>query len=235
MEKAKDDRFLVIPPYSEKKERVESKLLGFRGVSRSSGKSLAGSQLPRSLNVTVTCSHTFRFYTTGALNAYAVTLRNLFGICGAVCSVVNSTLASIAGSVKLGYIDVYTAVANGSADNPLITWAEQLTGYGKDVAVTTSVPAGVTNSGGRLRFRPPRSAPSSKWLNADYVATTPFLYVTAIAGSVIDVNISWTLQNAYGGLGLAGHTTAVVGTFYYEYLDAPSNNVCKPVGLPSTI
>jgi hypothetical protein len=165
--------------------------------------------------------------------SYSVTVADLAGACGGICSVVNTTVQPWASSIRLKQVTMYPASVSGSADVDNLVWSNGLTAFVKDEVKDTTIPTGITVPQ-RLTFRP-----TAKSLLADWIATNgasgALFVLTANAGSVVDVHIDYTLT-----AGLAEPATihlsaaTALGAIVYLALDGAASNEITPVGLPTT-
>ncbi len=184
---------------------------------------------PPQFSSNVVNRHTFRFIATQS-PASGITANNLLAAVGNICHVANSAVMSIAGSAKLHRISIYTPpAAVGSASTCSVTW---LSGQAdspsllevSDSSVSTAQPAHITTV-------PPKESGASFWFTSS--ATALFSMISP-AGSIVDVDISYVL-NDIGSAGVA--TTVAVGSLgvmYWLALDGPTNNRLVPVSLFTT-
>lgn len=218
----------------ERKVALTSRRSGVRNVRRGKGgnKGQRGAlRLPPELQVSVIIGHTFRFRNSSAIVGQSVTVGQLIGICGVIGTVTNTTVASIASSVKLRHIAIWPSEDTSTAHNPEISFA---TNYGttSDRSVSKSLPLGISVTGA-FTARPKADTLAALWQNSSASSSTLLTLYDIPAGSVIDVSVTFVLRNSQNGLSYSV-ATAVLGTMYYLYLDATGTHVIQPVGLPNT-
>jgi hypothetical protein len=160
-----------------------------------------------------------------------VTVADLAGACGGICSVVNSTVQPWASSIRLKQVTMFPASVSGSADVDNIVWSNGLTSFVKDEVKDTTIPTGITVPQ-RLTFRPP-----GKSLLADWIATNggsgALFVITANTGTVVDVAIDYTLTAGLAEPPTIHLTAVVLGAVVYLALDGAASNNITPVGLPT--
>jgi hypothetical protein len=244
--KAKDAKMQAQPVPSESLlgngMSLTSRRSGLRRIVRAKGRkgkkgkargSTRTPSLPPELEITPILGHTFRFRNTADVVSQSFTVGNLIGICGGIGSIVNSTVASIASSVKLRRVTIWpsTEAESGTDHNPEISF---VTAYGttSDRSFNKSVPGGLTVSA-PLTAKPKSDTLASMWQNSSASSSTLFYIYDLPKNSVIDVDVSFCLRNAQGGLNFTV-TTAVLGASYYLYLDGSSTHIFQPVALPNT-
>lgn len=187
-------------------------------------------RLPPELNATPVVGHVFRFQNTADITTVSITVGNLIGICGTIGTVTNTTVASVASSIKLRRIDCWPGISTGE-HNPEISMA---TNYGttSDRSTTKTIPLGVTVSGA-FSVRPKRDSLAALWQNSSTTSSTLFTIYDLPKGSVVDVHLTFCMRNSQNGVSYTV-ATAVIGTMYYMYLDGPSTHLFTPVALPNT-
>jgi len=208
------------------------RLLGIPGThtvvkSRKSGGSMV---LPPSLESTPRVVHTFRFQATSS-SAANVTVDDIIGALGCVCSVTNSVVRSIASSFRIRSITIWPAsVSTALPVAANVTWSAAASVNEPDSQESRLMPEGVTITGG-MKFIPPPKSLGSFWWNGSSSGT--LFYIQSPTGSVVDVALDFTLHNT---LTQESYTvaTATLGYMYYLALDGPSTNIYTPVNLPTT-
>jgi hypothetical protein len=177
-------------------------------------------------------TQTMRFSASSATGNLGVSRGDLLNML--VLGVSTSTGYSILECIKLNYMDIYLPPASATnSTNMVLTWLSTL-GQNKVVALTTlgtALPAYV-------RVRPPKDSFAGLWSSnqtttGGYNTENLFSFATA-TGMVVDVNVSFCLQNQYG----AAYTPLVqtstraisAGVLYTAALDGTSSNVLTPIG-----
>lgn len=184
---------------------------------------------PRQFYSNVELKHTFRF---SASSAFQQTVTPIFlaAAAGAICSVTNSTLKTIAGSVKVNFIEVWSPPPSqgaattcsvdfaGSANNPNREYS--------DTSVSVTRPAHVL-------CNPPTQSLCSFWQQASNT-TSDLFTIAGGAGAIIDVGLSIVLADGDAEPSSVTVTTATLGNVYYLALDGPTSNLLVPVSLATT-
>lgn len=201
-----------------------------KGKRAKHGRSSAPS-LPPNLNTTMCVNHTFRFATSATVNNSNITVGNLFGICGCVCSVTNTTVVSIASGIRVHKVTIWPALSTTAAIYPEVVWQGGLD-IKKDKSMNDQLPSGVTVEK-VLHSTPPKNTLVGEWYDGSLNATTMFTLNSCLAGTIIDVNLSFTIKNNLGGVSIT-IATGTLGNFYYLHLDGAGTHLCVPMGVPST-
>lgn len=250
LESKEEDYAYVSPTTGDsKKTMVESRkllppgysLVAGRGVAPRGKKGMKGGILPPAINIVPTInSEVKRFFNSAAGTASSITIGDIAGCLGGICTALNTTLSCWASSFRLRHIDVYPA-ANPTGGPPAqvgVEWSVGLSTFIPDKAVNTVLPAGITVAQ-KLRFVPPKQALCGDWINVNGVANTiAFVTTNLNEGAIIDVCLDWTcgvVVSTVGTLTQVSIVTGTVGNVYYLALDGPSSNKLQPVvGLPTT-
>lgn len=239
----KDDRGWVklqTPSIENKQElvpapkRVLNGLTLVTGSSKGRGKGKRGGyQLPRVLNTTPIVRATLRFESTAALVRYAVSVGEVLGACGGICTVANSALTCWATSVRVKTIRIYPPVQGSAilAQPAEVTWIGA-TGTGqKDNVKDRTIPYGVS-IGTMLRTTPPKNTFASMWQAAS-AASVGLFELTIEDACIIELDVIYTLANT---LATIDRTIAsgVLSNAYYLYLDDTGGSTIAPLGRPRT-
>jgi hypothetical protein len=227
---------------SGKESKTDTKKLSSLGNRRKKGKeskrgSSQGLSLPPPLQAVVNGRHTFRFTVTTAVTGTALSIDG-GGVCGAiggVTTVVNSVVTCYASSFRIRRISVWpSAVAVGTASpTPEIVWYSPSNAIEKDTSIERALPAGITVCA-PVHSRPPKNSLCGDWINSVVNVTNPlfgFFYVPL--GSIIDMEVAWTMMNNMAGLNRTV-ATAILGSPYYLYLDGSTRHGFAPTGKPTT-
>ncbi len=159
--------------------------------------------------------------------------RGMFAmVAGAFGTVLNSTVVSVASSYRINHIRAWPA-AGGDVDIEWYSTGSAEQALNKDVAKQRTLPTGITVSG-CMSFVPPPGSYASMWQTANINATDNLAVISATAGSVIEVSISWTNWMHGSGVSQTGYTAVTVGSFYKPYLDGPTQKKLMPVAYPTT-
>jgi hypothetical protein len=200
------------------------------GRGHSSG-SFRAARMPPTVDTVAKAHSTLRFTATSAAASTNVTVATLLVACGSIATIANSTVTSVASSLKLHKITIWPASTTaGSGQNAEILWSD-LGGITKDESKSTAIPAGVTVAD-VVSERPPKVTQAAFWQSSAGGASALFA-LTCPAGSIIDVSVSWTLRNNLSGVTQAGYAAATLGNFYYGRLDGVGGKFL-PLGVPTT-
>jgi len=205
-----------------------------KGSRRKGKKSRRSPALPPTLDAVIACTHTFRFQVTTGFGALQnITGGNLAGAIGGYCTTANSTVKTIASSIKVNRITVWPPQQSSPQNPPEIVWFSPITVMEKDASKERVLPAGISYPGS-VSETPPRNTICGDFFAVSSGASQPmFGLINMAAGAIIDVNMSWTITN-----NLLGSTpaiaTGVLGTYYYLYLDGSTSHQIQPIGKPTT-
>jgi len=201
------------------------------------GKSFGGGKaiLPPVLEATPRLSHVYR-YVVSATTSPVITVANILGACGGICTVANSKVQPWASSFRIKSVTVFPCAGSfsGAGVYTFLDWVSAgSSGYVPDTAKMLNIPDGLTVSS-PLRFRPPRGSLAGNWINPVTISTSAGLFGgTFKVGSVVDFSVEFTLSNV-SEAGNITVTTGTLGNVYYLALDGPSSNKFVPAGLPTT-
>ncbi len=198
------------------------------GKAVGSGKVMS---LPPVIEATPRLSHRFRFGVAGT-STLSITLANLLGALGGICTVANSKVQPWASTVRIKGITIFPS--SGTGVYTFINWSSGgSSGYVADTAKNVNIPDGVTVTKA-LSFRPPRYALASFWLNPVTLSTSAVIFgLTIHVGSILDLDVEYTLSNVVQP-GNITVTSATLGNTYYLDLDGPSSHKLIPQGVPTT-
>jgi hypothetical protein len=216
-----------------KEIKVELSLPTVPSPMRSMGVALASAvKLPPVLEATPRLSHVYRF-AASANSSLTITMANLLGAFGGVCTVANSKVQPWASSFRIRSLTIWPAYA-ASGNYTFVDWVSAgSSGYVPDTASMINIPDGITVTTA-LRFKPPRGSLAGHWLNPVTISSSAVVFgCTVKIGSVLDLDVEYTLSN----ISEAGNITVTAGTLglvYYLALDGPSSNKLVPQGLPTT-
>lgn len=224
------------PPDQKTDSKVTSPMptLGSSRKRLSGGRSMGRSRAPRippTVDTVAKAHSVLRFTATSAAASTNISLATLMVACGSICTIANSTVASVASSVKLHKITIWPASTTaGAGQNAEVLWPE-LGNITKDESKSTAIPAGVTIAD-VIMERPPKETQVAFWNSSGGGGSTLFS-LTCPAGSIIDVDLTWTLRNNIAGVTQAGYAAATLGAFYYGRLDGVGGKFL-PLGVPTT-
>jgi len=194
-------------------------------------KSKSGSResLPPPIDLTANVRRWQAYYTTASNALTSISALDVLGACGGICTVANSTVVPWASSVKIHSFMVWNPGSTSAATDAEAYWSTSASPFAKDSDVMRAVPQGITATGA-LVFVPPPKVLASDWMTSS-VGT--FVNFSCGAGSIIKIDVSYTLTNA---IIPSSNTvaTGTVGTAYYLALDGPATNRYIPVNLSTT-
>jgi hypothetical protein len=147
---------------------------------------------------------------------------------GAYTHIVNSSAVTLASSFRLLSVKIWSGVAGGGgpAQQAALEWiATSAEGaLGKDEPAERLYPSGIAVDG-CVTFRPDPNSFHGMWNYANINATDGFFNIRNLTiGSVIQVNMEFTLASAQNsGFAFSQGSTAL-GVFGYPALDLPTTN-----------
>jgi len=204
-------------------------LLAMRAFRGQRGQKRAVGVVPQ-LQTSIICSHKFRFEcTTG--ESVNISLLNLFGILGNICSVANTTLVGWAGSLRLKQVEIFESAQSVSTVNSVISWYTNSSANLADkLTLNSTIPYDLPSRNAAV---PPKNSLASFWWNTSSSSSLALFGLQTAVGSIVDVTIDFTLGNQAGGY-MQTVSTANLGGDYYLALDGPASNKLVPIGLPTT-
>jgi hypothetical protein len=189
--------------------------------------------LPPMLDVTVKAHHRYRFRASSACQNQAVGVGSIIQAIGVIAAT-TTHVYSMASSFKIDAITIYPPQVAGS-DSVSINWSSGASfGITQDSEMSRTLPDGITTTG-KCVFKPSRYDLSADWLSANNGASNSVFAVTCPTGSIIDLDIDFTLCNVFGGADVGITGPATVGSVYYTALDGPGSNKIRPVLLNSIV
>ncbi len=182
---------------------------------------------PGMLNTNIQKSHKFRFVASSAFNG-TISSSMLLGAAGAICTVVNTTLALKNQAVRLKTIELWAPPASqGSAS----TCSVEFTGTNNpnrefsDTSVSVMKPA-------HLKCSPPEQSLASFWQLGPNDANM-FILVCP-GGTIIDVDLA-LIETDQESNATRTVATGVLGKTYYLALDHSVSDLLVPVSLQTTV
>jgi hypothetical protein len=175
-------------------------------------------------------THTYRFFANSTVSNSIITSDLLFGAAGGICTVANSLVTCLFGTLKVKRVQIWAPLLSSGTNEIEVLWGIQGTPFSNpvrvsDVSVSTAYPA-------HIDTRPPTSSIANFWQN---VSVNEALFkISCPTSSYIDVTLQLTLWNNEG----AGFSTNValgsLGDMYYMSLDGPTPHDMQPIGLNTT-
>jgi hypothetical protein len=188
--------------------------------------------LPPMLSTTMAVTHRFRFSIATDLAVQAITVLTAAGACGGIYGQ-STQFYPWASTIRVRKVTLWPSATLSGVGNPTIQWQSAGGGFTKDEAKNEAVPSGITVDT-PLVSKPPPNSLVSDWLEVNFSYADTIFSVTAPAGCVMDVDMSFTLGNALQPSSSVVQTVGsnVVGNVYYNYLDGYANGNIKPLGVP---
>lgn len=210
-------------------KRVIRKRRGAKG--RVSSKLTQFSSVPAAMDTIPQVHLRMRFTVNSACTDQSSTFAEVAGALGGICTVTNSTIRHWASSIKVHRIIIWPAAAT----NAEVRWG-LFANVGKEKSMVSSVPTGITTTG-YVTSVPGKGTLCADWLTASDTSDKLF-YITAGAGSVVELDVSYTLFSGVTTAGFSSPTStvaaAVLGNIYYLALDGPAADVIRPLNLQTT-
>ncbi len=185
--------------------------------------------VPPRIEITPKVRHRFRFACPSGSVLSNVTVLELLGVCGGICTAANTTFKPWAGSVRIHSVRIYNGLSSTGYTLANLTWNVAADSYVPDEEWNQTFPEGTTTPG-CLTFRPPKKSLASFWLSG---ASGAVFSISASAGSVVDVDLSFRLSNQFTASTIP-IATGTLGTIYYMCLDGNTTHNFAPIGLPFT-
>jgi len=187
------------------------------------GKKAGGLSLPPEIDLTVMTRHRFRFQAGAASSVTAVTYHNLCNLLQVATGA--HTLQGIISTIRLHSVTIWPALSTSATDTVALEWSAAGEFF-KDELKNRTLPEGQTNTSA-MRFTPPKNSIASFWT---YDSASNILYITAPTGSVLDLDMSFTIAGAFAVPTAVTPVGAVtVGNIYYGYLDGITSHIWAPV------
>jgi hypothetical protein len=231
-ERDETSRLVGIPPtpVSLRESKEASVARGMKG-SFTRGKGMqAALTLPPRIQLSPSLSHVYRFRSTNA-NAANITVANILGALGGICTVVNSKITTWSGSFKILKVTVWPSASASAPTVATLDWQSGQSGQVPDQSLDEAIPEGISVTKG-LSFTPPAKSLCGDWINSSDASAILLSLATSV-GSIVDFHVVYRLTNVFGGV-QETVVSAVLGVVYYLALDGPSSNTYQPIGLLTT-
>jgi hypothetical protein len=217
---------------TEKKTLVNDSDKSSRMLAGKGGRAMMVKSVIPTLESSVVIRRTFRFQVASAITSTGVSLGNVFGALGVMCTTSNSTAFSFCSSFRLCKIIFYQSAAGSITSPTEILWSSVTDVNSKDDCKVSSTLA--YDRPAKIVSVPPKNSLSGFWWNSSATVATPmFSVVNAPAGSILDLDVEYTLCNALIGNSYS-ISTGTVGGVYYLSLDGVTTHKLAAVGLPTT-
>lgn len=188
------------------------------------------SAYPRTIDQNPVFTRIFRYQATSALVGVAIPASALLNLLHVAKT--TTTSACVFSAIKLHHLEVYGAPAVGPTPSSVnVAW------FG-----THALPRRVTDTGtlqapAHLRCGPSKGSFTSMWQLVSAADTTNTMFVLSVgAGAIIDIHLSYAMQEPSSGVKNLTTAGATAGTMYYNYLDnttvalATGANLLSPLG-----
>ena len=185
--------------------------------------------LPPTLNLTPTLRHVVRYACANGVSNALITPANMLNSLGTVCTAANATVFPFVSSFRIHSIRIWNGLSSTGKTQAAVRFSSAISTAVRDVEESVSYPEGVTIPSA-TEWRPPKGSTSEFWQAS---AGTAFMAITCGPGSILDIDVSYTLVNSFVG-GAVSISTGVVGTVYYLPLDGVSSHAILREGVPTT-
>jgi hypothetical protein len=188
------------------------------------------SNKPPQLSSNVVVNHTYRF-TSSSGNTTFVTPVSMLCAAGSFTSVLNTSVVSIFGALKVKRVTVWAPPASqGAVSTCSIDWAGS--GAASQGSLEVSDTTNSVSTPAKISSAPPRGSLADFWQNA--AQTNSLFGLTAPVGSIIDVQLSLIFQDADNAPATTTVATAAIGVNYFLSLDPNATHRYVPVSLSTT-
>jgi hypothetical protein len=230
-EEKKDERFASV----RMPRPLFAKLTLLKGADGSSN-----GLFPPKLSVgTMIKRQVLRFETTAAVAGTngIITATDVFGALGVIGKVSNTSVVALATSFRLRKITIWPSGSTSGGVVASMSWASD-DDHDPDMRYSQYRPAGIVGSPCAFSSTPPKKSVSGLWMRDSVAVANVALFYVDISGtgSILDLELDFTLPTDELSAQTITVTTAVVGKFYRLYLNKVAGaNTLKPVEFTSTI
>jgi len=218
---------------TKKGSMVKKGLTGTRGQKKT--KKGGPLSLPPMINNTITIHHTkLRYFmASGGGSTVSVSIADMLGALGGICTVTNSVFKPWAGSFRIKRIRMWNGINSSGADESqcVLSWNSGTAGMQRDELKSEDVPQGATTTG-MCEFKPPAKSLAGDWVCSTATASNLFSF-SGSQGTIIDLEVAFTLSLAFVAATIT-ITTGTLGGIYYLALDGAASNLVVPCHLPTT-
>lgn len=208
-------------------KRQTSKTNRRAGGARNGG----GTAFPGPLSATVQVDKVIRFKAATAMSAAVVAITDLLDL---FCVATSATAAyQLPSAVKLRRIEMWAPPASDSSSVVLsIEDVVSASGVGGPSRIKEDVSMGATRPA-HVTWKPAPGSTQSMW--GSTVVSGALVEITGPAGTVIDVHLSWVLQDGESPLTVSGVVAgATVGRVYIRSLNSTTSlTQIPPVSFPT--
>ncbi len=173
---------------------------------------------PQTIQATPISSRIVRYRVTTTISQQIFSVNDLNRGCGGLAAATATTAYPFCASVKLRKIEAWAPPSTvGTNTTVALQWDsgtvnEDFAGPSQiigDTSVDPSRPAHIIT-------RPPKNTSSAFWKSTYSANTNPICIISAVAGSVIDFHISYTLNDALGANTVVAVAAANAGGLYHQ-------------------
>jgi len=209
----------------EKKTRLRK---GKKSKLSKAGKVVAF-KMPPDMQATLVHRHVFRFVST---STNAVGFNSAVGafVMGGMITVANTTVRTPTSSLRVNRVSIWSPAAAAGAVSPLLEWG----GDGSALHQMDNVPISTTLGSSEPSYLtgvPPKDSFAGLWFQPGGTSTVIFT-VQCSVGSIVDLDLSWTMTNEFLGFSAAIGGANPLSLWAYAGLDALRSALYTPVGLP---
>jgi len=206
-------------------------ILSLKGMLKGSP-SRPALNLPPVMNVSQVVKGRFRF-TSLSNSLVSVSIADVLGACGGVCSVTNSTFKPWASSFRIKEVRMYPGVNPGvGVSYNSIAWNSGISGVAQDQERIDDLPSGITVTHA-LSFKPPEKSLASDWISCIATGTTNLFAMQSQNGTIVDFHVDFTLSNQFQAASIT-ISSGTLGAIYYLPLDGAASAEYPNTHLPST-
>ncbi len=165
-----------------------------------------------------------------------VTLDDMLGAIGVVGRVANTSVTCLATSFRVRKVTIYQGPAGASAAYSAINWFSAADEREPDYEEIQVTPLNYQGPSAMLTSYPPKSSTCGYW-HRDTSTGTLLLFTVEVGttGSVVAVDVTFTLPTTIASSNALTVTTAAVGTFYRMSLNRThGSSSLQPMGYQST-
>jgi hypothetical protein len=182
---------------------------------------------------------TLRFETTAAVSGAngIITATDIFGALGVVGKVTNTSAVALATSFRLRRVTIWPSASSSAGVVAAMSWASD-DDHDPDRRKVDFRPAGMVGTPNSFSSVPPKNSLAGFWMRDTVAVANVALFYVDISGtgSVLDLELDWTLSTDETTSQTITVSTAVVGKFYRLYLNRVAGaNTLKPVEFTATL
>ncbi len=145
----------------------------------------------------------------------AITLDDVLGAIGVIGRVANTSVTCLATSFKINKVTMWLGPSGSVATQSFCSFFSAGDDHEPDYMVENDVPINMQGSPSCLVFRPPKKSTAGLW-QRDTATGTDLIMVVGVGttGSLVEVDLDFTLSTTLASSNSLTVTTAAVGVFY---------------------